>query len=135
MNDLEQVIDSLQRCADANLDVTDAVYERFFARNPSAQGLMDNSDQYMRGRMLDQVLVMIMSEPSEEDAGYLRWELENHLLAYGVKLDMYADFMWALKDSVEAALGSDWQAADAAAWSNRISEFLSEIETGCEALA
>lgn len=135
MNDLAQVIDSLQRCADANLDVTDAVYEGFFARNPNAQVLMDNSDQYMRGRMLDQVLIMIMSEPSEEDAGYLRWELENHLLAYGVTLDMYADFMWALKDSVAAALGSAWDAADAAAWSTRINEFLSEIETGCEALA
>ncbi|MGI9325326.1 MAG: globin [Pseudomonadales bacterium] len=135
MNDLEQVIDSLQRCADANLDVTDAVYERFFERNSNAQALMDNSDQYMRGRMLDQVLVMIMSEPSDEDAGYLHWELENHLLAYGVEVAMYADFMWALKDSVESALGPDWQAADAASWSNRISAFLAQIETGCEALA
>ena len=45
---------------------------------------MDHSDQYMKGRMLAQVFELLLDDEHLGEGSYLRWEVNNHLLAYGV---------------------------------------------------
>lgn len=134
MNPTEAVIDSFERCAAADIDITDAVYRSFFADDAKAVALMGHSDEQMRGSMLSEVLTLLMSEATEESKKYLRWEVDNHLLAYGVRLDMYDGFLAAVKASVKAALQDDWNSAHEQGWEAKITELRTEIDTMAAAL-
>lgn len=128
MQDNEVIAQTFEHCAAANIDITEAVYEAFFAGDPRALQLMGHSDGPMRGRMLDEALVLLMSEPTAENTGYLQWEVENHLLAYGVQLDMYQGFFDAVKAAVRAALADAWQPLHEQAWNQTIARLRGAIQ-------
>ena len=119
------IMASLETCADQGVDITDDVYARFFVADNPASALMDHSDQYMRGRMLQEVIDLLLSE---DDEGGLKWEVDNHLKSYNVDVSMYATFFEALKTAVASQLGEQWTPAYAQAWSDRISSMLQQIE-------
>ena len=119
------ISDSLEACAEQDLDISDGVYQRFFAADKAAAELMDHSDQQMRGRMLQEVLQMLLSE---DDTDYLTWEVSNHLLSYNVTLGMYATFFEALQSSVASELGDQWTPAYAQAWQAKTVSLLAQIK-------
>lgn len=123
------ISDSLEQCAEQAGDITDAVYERFFAICPSAEPLMGHSDQGMKGRMLAQVIELLLTDEHLGEDGYLRWEVDNHLLAYGVEVGMYTTFMSALHEIVRNSLGDAWSDSQQQAWESRISTLLNDIQT------
>ena len=122
MTPAEAIAQTFAHCAAADIDITAAVYAQFFATDPAAHGLMGHSDEPMRGRMLDEVLLLLMSEPTQENARALQWEVDNHLLAYGVQPDMYEGFFKAVKDAVQGALADAWLPEHEQAWNDRITQ-------------
>jgi hypothetical protein len=118
---------SLETCAELEGDITEKVYAQFFTTCEAALPLMDHSDQYMKGRMLAQVFELLLDDDHLGEGGYLRWEVNNHLLAYGVDVVMYRSFLDALCDVVKKSLGTTWTVALARAWATKIDQLLAEI--------
>jgi len=135
----EQIIgtisDSLEQCAEQVGDITAPVYERFFAKCSDAEPLMGHSDDGMKGRMLAQVIELLLTDEHLGDDGYLRWEVDNHLLAYGVEVDMYPAFFEAVRDTVKASLADSWNVDQASAWATRIERLLQDVYTQAAAQA
>lgn len=100
-------------------DFTDHVYERYFTLCPEAQELLGHADEHMRGRMLEDVLMLLMTPPADVEEGYVEWEVENHVGGYAVTPEMYRPLFGAVRDVVRAALGSDYDADTAQAWEAR----------------
>ena len=75
------------------------VYERFFQLRPDAEGLMQQADVSMRGRMLDQTFELLMDPDVLGPESYFRWEVTNHVSAYGVSADMYGPYFQAVGDA------------------------------------
>lgn len=121
----ELVRDSLEACAELDVDITDAVYQRFFATDKAAAELMGHADQYMRGRMLQEVVELLISE---DDADYLKWEVTNHLLSYAVDESMYTTFFNAVQAAVADGLGAQWTPAYAQAWRVKTTSLLDAIQ-------
>ena len=119
---------SLELAGEAAGDIVPEVFSRYYAACPEAADLMSHMDQHMQGRMLEEVLRLIMTEDYSEDDVYLNYEVTNHRLSYGVQNRMYPALLAALRDTVRAALGQGWTAAFAAAWDQRIQALLAEIE-------
>ena len=84
------------------------VYERFFQLRPDAEGLMQQADVSMRGRMLDQTFELLMDQDVLGPESYFRWEVTNHVSAYGVSADMYGPYFQAMGDVLAPALGDEW---------------------------
>lgn len=121
------VEESLAICAERLGDISDPVYEKFFAGSGEAAGLMAHSDEGMRGRMMAQTLELLLTDEHLGEGGYLRWEVNNHLLAYGVDVGMYQGFLQAVLDVVQESLGEDWHADYAQAWRAKIDALLADI--------
>ncbi len=108
-------------------DITEQVYAAYFARCPESRELMALVDPYMRGRMLESVLLLLMGESVAEQRDYIHYETKSHL-SYGVKPHMYDNLLNAVRDAVREALGADWTAEMDAAWATRIEDVLREID-------
>lgn len=126
MSDL--IVDTLERCGERAGDISAAVYRSFFAENPEALELMAHSDEGMKGRMLAQTIELLMDEDAGSTNDYLRWEVNNHVNAYAVHLEMYPSFLAALRNTVADVLGDEWGEAEALAWDTRITNLLDEIK-------
>jgi hemoglobin-like flavoprotein len=121
------ILDSFERAADSAADITMAVYERYFARCPESRALMRHVDRHMQGRMMTEVLELLMMEDPHAVRDYLAFETRSHA-SYGVERYMYANLLQSVRDAVQAALGAQWNVAYASAWSDRLSKLLAEIE-------
>ncbi len=119
----DAVVESLSLCEE---DLSEPVYDRFFAANANGHELMAHADEYMRGRMLQQVFELLMLDEAEAE-DYLAWEVDNHIASYGVHADMYGDFFEALRVSVKESLGDAWTTDFDAAWQARIEALLAKI--------
>ena len=82
------------------------VYERFFQLRPDAEGLMQQADVSMRGRMLDQTFELLMDPDVLGPESYFRWEVTNHVSAYGVSADMYGPYFQAMGEVLAPAMGT-----------------------------
>lgn len=121
------VTETLERCAERDGDIVPAVYERFFALSEDARRLMAHSDPYMRGRMFEEVLALLMSDAHFGAGRYLDWELDNHLNAYQVTAPMYEALFRAVTEVVQTSLGPEWTEPAARAWQQRTARILGEI--------
>jgi len=130
---IQQISDSLDQCASISGDITAEVYDRFFKQCGEAVPLMGHSDDGMRGRMLAQVIELLLTDEHLGSDGYLRWEVDNHVLAYGVEVGMYPAFLEAVRDTVKASLNGQWNVDLASAWSTRINTLLEDIYAQAEA--
>ena len=124
---IAQVYADLEIVAERVGDISPGVYERFFARSEAGRRLMGHSDEYMRGRMLEQVLDLLFDDQHLEPGAYLEWELENHIDAYGATPSMYRDFFAAFVAEIEAALGADWGDVHQSAWNQRVEAILQVV--------
>ena len=124
----DHVIRSLEQAGEVKGDIVPEVFERYHSACPEAAETMSHMDTYMKGRMLEEVLRLIMSGDYDEDDAYLNYEVRNHRLAYGVTNGMYPPLFAALRDTVRDALGEDWSAPVERAWDDRMQALLDEIE-------
>lgn len=125
----DPVIASLEVAASQAGDISEEVYKRYFERCPGSQALMSHIDYLVRGKMLDEVLRLIMLPNFSAEQQYLDFEVKNHRLAYSVEPHMYRNLLSALRDVVKDAAGSSWDDDIEAAWQTRIDKLISEIET------
>ena len=118
---------SFELAAERIGDIVPPVYERYFARDPDAAALMAHMDELTLGRMLTEVVRLLMSTDYAEDSGYLDFEVKNHEWAYQVRARMYGELLLSVRETVADALGAEWNAAYARAWDARITELVKEI--------
>lgn len=109
------------------VDITAAVYEEFFARCPDALSVMGHSDEHMQGRMLEQVVGLLLSDEHFDPDGYLDWELDNHLVGYQVQGSMYQPFFDALLSVVKTSIGAEFTPAMTQAWEARIATIMQHV--------
>lgn len=129
---LEAIEASLSMAAERAGDIVPAVFARFFELSEAGTALMAHSDLPMQGRMFEGTVEMLLSAEALAPGGYLDWELDNHLTAYGATLPMYLDYLAAVRDTVQQACGADWSAAFAAAWDARTGGIMARVEAFSE---
>ncbi len=127
MDTTAAVIESLERAAEIGGDPTAAVYARYFTVCPESRAIMGHVDLHMQGRMLTEVLRLMMAVDPAADSAYLRFETTNHT-GYGVEQQMYAPLLTALRDTVRDTLGEEWQPRHAASWADRIDSLLAQLD-------
>ncbi|MCB1693986.1 MAG: globin [Pseudomonadales bacterium] len=125
MTDL--VLESLELAAENIDDIVPPVYKSYFDRCPGSEALMSHIDNLVRGKMLDEVLRLVMKESYEGEQQYLDFEVNNHKLAYSVEPHMYGNLLAALRDVIRDAAGDGWTDAHEQAWDDRIALLTSEI--------
>ncbi|NJN51226.1 MAG: globin [Gammaproteobacteria bacterium] len=128
MSTTEVIVESLERASEIGGDPTAAIYARYFAVCPESNQLMGHLDRHMQGRMLTEVLRLLMSEDSTADADYLRFETNNHA-GYGVKPHMYTNLLGAVRDTVRTTLGDEWHDRFSASWNDRIDALLARLDS------
>lgn len=119
-DNIDWIVHSLEICAELDQDINAAVYSAFFNACPEAIPLMGHSDEHMRGRMMAQVLELLMENVDYQSGDYLDWEVENHVTAYAVEAQMYSAFLPAVKTTVQQVLGPRWQAEHENSWNERL---------------
>ena len=119
---------SFERASERVDDIVEPVYRRYFARDPEAAALMSHMDHLTLGRMLNEVIRLLMSTDYAVDASYLDFEVKNHEWAYRVQSRMYSELLAAVRETVADVLGSEWDAVSAAAWDERVGRLLQEID-------
>lgn len=124
----DPVIASLEVAAAQAGDISEEVYKRYFERCPGSQALMSHIDHLIRGKMLDEVLRLIMLPGFSAEQQYLDFEVKNHRLAYSVEPHMYRNLLSALRDVVKDAAGKAWDDDIEVAWQTRIDMLTGEIE-------
>jgi len=122
-----EITQAFELLAERDCDLMATFYQRFFRLCPEAEALMGHSDEHMRGRMLEQTIELLMDDELQGPSGYFRWEIANHLSAYGVSADMYTAYFQALGDELRAALGTEWLDRFEEGWRMRIAELLQEV--------
>jgi hypothetical protein len=70
------VYSSFELAAERIGDIVPPVYERYFKRDPDAAALMAHMDELTLGRMLTEVVRLLMSTDFADDAGYLDFEVK-----------------------------------------------------------
>ncbi|MBK80752.1 MAG: hypothetical protein CMQ43_07555 [Gammaproteobacteria bacterium] len=115
----DPIIESFEVAAERAGDITDAVYRRYYDRSPEAQRLMQHVDQHMQGRMMNEVLGLLMTPEADLPDHYLEFETRNHA-AYGVDPGLYRPLFESVRDEIRAAVGGDWTPDLDAAWASRV---------------
>jgi hemoglobin-like flavoprotein len=114
--------------AERDIDLSPQIYERFFQLRPDAEGLMQQADANMRGRMLDQTFELLMDPELLGPESYFRWEVTNHVSAYSVSPDMYGPYFQAMGEALAPALGDAWTRQIASAWQVRVADLLQDLD-------
>ena len=122
-----EICEAFELLAAKDIDLQQETYRRFFQLCPEAQGLMGHSDEPMRGRMLEQTYELLMDAKLRGPDSYFRWEIRNHVSAYGVSASMYGAFFQALEATIAQALGEAWKQQMAKAWQQRVEDLLHEV--------
>ncbi|NBC22979.1 MAG: hypothetical protein GVY21_05835 [Gammaproteobacteria bacterium] len=118
---------SLERLAEQHDDVTALLHERFAARAPESAALMTHMDEHMLGRMMSDLLILVMTEPGDIDNGYLGFEVQSHR-AYGVTPEMFPPLLEVVRDAAREASGAAWDADTDAAWQRRLEDICAAID-------
>jgi hypothetical protein len=126
VSDADPVMRSFEIAADRTGDITSSVYERYFASCAGSKTLMSHIDGYVQGRMLEEVIELLLSDRPETLQDYLHFETKTHV-SYGVEEPMYGKLLAAVRDTVRDALANDWNGEYAQAWDDRIDMLLAEI--------
>lgn len=120
------ILTSLEITAERAGDITDTVCERFFSKCPDSRELMEHIDLGVQGRMIEEVMRLLMVPDSHTQSGYLEFEIKTHR-AYGVRMDMYSNLLNAVQETVESALGELWNHEFQDAWQQRLNSLVNEI--------
>jgi hypothetical protein len=122
----DQIVAALEQVAESLGDITEPVFERYFAESRKSHALMDHMDRHMLGRMLDQVLLLLMEPGEAELESYLNFETRAHA-AYGVEQPMYEALMNSVCGVIRESLGDDYDSDISSAFDERIQFLLDRI--------
>ena len=120
-NDLHLITVSLEAAAERCEDLTPLVFDTFFAMHPEAPGLFGKSIEVAKGRMLTEILDIVMEQAGGE--GYVEHTVKTSASDHsfwGVSIAMYEGIFRALLDTFKKLLGDHWDAATEAAWQRQI---------------
>jgi hypothetical protein len=123
----DPVYRSLELAAESVGDLTPLVYEKYFNRCVGSAALMSHIDDIVRGRMLQEVMRLVMLADYSDEQQYLDFEVRNHRTAYSVEPHMYGNLLSALRDTVREAVDGNWNDSFESTWNDRIAALLSEI--------
>ena len=126
--EIEHISLSLALYAEHIGDIVPFVYDRFFELDKNAKTLMEYSDEHMRGRMFASVLELFMSDEHLDAGGYLDWELDNHLRAYGATPAMYETFFESVVTTLAEGLGDEWTETSSQAWQGRVARIMAHVQ-------
>ncbi len=131
MSQDDPVVASLEDLAERCGDVTGLIQERFAAHAPDSAALMNHMDDYMVGRMMQDVLLLLMTAPDDVDRHYLSFEVASHR-AYGVTAEMFPPLFRAVREIVQERLGDRWNPALEEAWNTRIAALTALIDVAAQ---
>jgi hypothetical protein len=119
------VTQSLERLAERVGDPTPQVYERLFARLPQAEARFARDvTGDIKGEMLSMVFGCLMDPAGPYQVNLVKSERVNHD-GYGTPNDEFDSFFQIVKETCRDLLGSDWTAAEEAAWNAQIARVTS----------
>ena len=121
-----EILSAMELLAEKAGDVAPAIFQRYFERCQESRALMDHMDEHMLGRMMDQVLLLIMESGEEELASYLTFETANHR-SYGVEAHMYGSLLHSVQDVIAESLGDALTPGMANALKGRIDYLLGAL--------
>lgn len=127
MNAEDPIYATLERLAEQHDDVTALLHQRFAARAPESAALMTHMDEHMLGRMMSDLLTLVMTPPEAIDNGYLGFEVQSHR-AYGVTPDMFPPLLEVVRDAAREASGTTWDADTETAWQQRMRDICAAID-------
>ncbi|WP_430425800.1 globin [Phenylobacterium sp.] len=114
------VTQSLERLAERVGDPTPQVYQRLFARLPQAEARFARDvTGDIKGEMLSMVFGCLMDPAGPYQVNLVKSERVNHD-GYGTPNDEFDSFFQIVKETCRDLLGSDWTAAEEAAWNAQI---------------
>lgn len=122
----EAIHETLEVAATHCDDMADAVYQRFFGSHPEAAPMMKHVDLLVRGRMLNDVLALLLSPAEDTDRVLLEFEVASHR-NYGVGEELYAPFLAAIRDTTRELAADIWDEHLEAGWNRRIDQLLAGI--------
>ncbi len=120
------ILAAMEQVAEKAGDITPAIFARYFERCEDSKALMDHMDEHMLGRMMDQVLLLIMEPGEEELSSYIEFETASHR-SYGVEPYMYERLMRSVQEVIAGELDDGFTADMAEAFQGRIDYLLKEI--------
>lgn len=118
MDDLVLINRSLERLAECDVDITDAVYARFFAACPDAESLFATAEaRLVQGKMVSELVQTVLDRLERRiySDGLLSTLVSDHQ-GWGVTLPMYTAFFSAFLLVLAETLGDALDADTKAAW-------------------
>jgi hypothetical protein len=122
----DPVAETLEQLAELTDDPSAEILDRYASACPESEALMHHMDVHMKGRMMADVLTLLLTEPDQVDQGYLHFEVVSHR-NYGVGVDLFPDLLYCVRDWVRDRLGPAWTHAAEQAWRQRIDDHLANI--------
>jgi hypothetical protein len=116
----DQIISSLEIAAEKCGDINAAVYERYFEKSPGAEELMVQIDHLVRGKMMEEIMRLLMTEDFSGEDEYLTFEMKTHEEAYSVIKSMYGSLLHSVWEILKEGLGDEWTDKFDDAWRQRI---------------
>jgi hypothetical protein len=132
MGEPDLVLHSFELAAESDEDITARVYQTFIAASPQSEPLMDHMDEHMLGRMMEEVLTVLMAEDPGSQRDYLDFEIDSHR-AYDVEQTMYRKLLEAVRDTIMGMLGVSWNGDYQSAWETRMAAVEQEIDQAAAA--
>ncbi len=129
MSALELVNESLELLVDESGEFNDELFKRFYELSPDAEGLMSHMDELMKGKMLEEVIRLLLVDDLDAESEYLDFEMKNHRTAYSVEHEMYRPFFETFHSTVKDFSPEGWRSEFDQAWQARIDEIVSTLDT------
>jgi len=120
MSTQDSIMASLEIVAEKCGDVNKAIYERYFQKSPDSEELMSHIDHLVRGKMMEEVMRLLMLEDTAAEDEYLLFEMKTHEQAYSVIQSMYASLLTSIWEIVREGAADDWTEDFESAWQERI---------------
>ena len=120
MSTQDLIMASLEIAAEKCGDINTAVYDRYFQKSPGSEELMSHIDHLVRGKMMEEVMRLLMLEDTAEEDEYLSFEMKTHEQAYSVIQSMYASLLTSIWEIVREGVADDWTEDFEGAWQERI---------------
>ena len=125
---LDLVTESLECLSDTSIDINGAIFEKFYHSSPDSEQLMSHMDELTKGKMLEEVVRLLLAEDLGSEGEYLDFELKTHKWAYSVVHDTYRILFDAFLDAVREAAGGAWRSEYDSAWQSRIDELIAAFD-------
>jgi len=131
MSDIDLILSSLEIAAEKNIDITEPAYKYYFEASPESREMMSHMDHLMRGRMLSEVINLMMMSDDSDKHEVVRFEVQTHK-ANGVDPQMYDKIFNAVYLAMRDSLNGEWTPEFETAWKSQIARLNNAIESQIE---